>query len=141
MGLIALILFGVLNLIYSRCHNSFGAEFNGRRKQLKIPIVHPEWPVYKDDKHTTWEKAKVEKGHGFKFIVYDGCELDGEQDHYWFSSKKLQDTVLTMDYRYRNSYRKIDSAIFTFRQGNREDTITRQKADSILAANKIDRDY
>ncbi|HZY35653.1 MAG TPA: hypothetical protein VFE53_03330 [Mucilaginibacter sp.] len=141
MGIIAFILFGLSAIINSRCQNGFGAEFNARRKQLKIPVVHPDWRVYKHDDYTTWEKAKVEKGHGFKMATYDGCELNFEEDHYWFSSKKLQDTVLTMDYWYKNSRRKIDSTIFTFLQGNNEDTITRQKADSILAANKINRDY
>jgi hypothetical protein len=142
VAIVALLLIAVFKYRTYRCQNSFGVEMNARRKALKIPIIPPGWPVYHtDDRYTIWTEQKVKKGHGFKLVTYDGCELNLEEDHYWFSSKKLQDTVLTMDYLYPNSHRKIDSATFTFRQGDHEDTITRQKADSILAANKIDRDY
>ena len=144
--LIATIVTVVLVVLFKyreyRCQNSFGVEFNARRKALQIPIIPPDWPVYhKGDGYTIWMQPKHAKGHGYKQVVYDGCELDAEQDNYYFSAKPDQDTVLEADQLYQNSHRKINSATFTFRQGEHVDTITRQKADSILAANKIDRDY
>jgi len=142
VALIAFMLFGLFKSVNRGCKNSFGVEFNARRKQLNIPALPPDWPVfYEGEKCTTWQQPKGKKGHGFKIMVYDGCEPDGELDHYYFSPKRLQDTVLTMDHRYKNTHRKTDSAIFTFQTGDHVDTITRQKAESILTANKIDRDY
>ncbi|BAU52644.1 hypothetical protein [Mucilaginibacter gotjawali] len=138
----SLIYVGVSTYLHHRCANSFGTEFNGKRKELHIPIIPSDWPVYhKDENSTIWQEPKVKKGHGFKLVAYHGCELDLEEDHYYFSSKKLQDTVLTMDHSYVNSQRKRDSTIFTLHRGNRLDTITRKQADSIFIAYKIDKDY
>lgn len=132
----------IQGLIDSRCADSFGPEFNKKRKELHIPIIPSGWKVYNSTETATlWKAPKVRKGHGFKVVVYDGCELDGEEDHYYFSSKKIQDTVLEVAYRYINKHRSKDSTVFVFQIGNHADTITRGKADSIFAANKIDRDF
>ena len=115
---------------------------NARRKAMKIPILPPGWEVYhKGESYTIWQIPKVKKGHGFKQVVYDGCNLDMEEDHFYFSTKPLQDTVLQMYYLFKNNRRKIDSTIFTFRQGNHDDTLTREQAEHILAVNGIDKDY
>jgi hypothetical protein len=142
IAIIGLVIVGSIKFVHQRCQNSFGVEFNATRKQMKIPKLHPEWVVYhKDDGYTIWQAAKTKKGHGFKQIVYDGCELGEEVDDYYFSSKAIQDTILSIEHLYKNSHRKIDSVIFTFREGNREDTISRGQAEYILVANGIDRDY
>jgi len=67
--------------------------------------------------------------------------LNLEEDYYWFSSKKLQDTILKIDYRYINSHMRKDSTIFSFRRGDHVDTLTKHQADSIFKAYKIDQDY
>jgi hypothetical protein len=137
-----LIFYGIYKYKVYRCHSSFGTELNGRRKEMHIPILPADWPMYNtEDYSTIWQAPKVKKGHGFKIVVYNDCELDLEEDHYYFSSKKLQDTVLTTEYRYINSFRKKDSTIFTFQIGGYVDTITSKQADSIFKANKIDKDY
>lgn len=138
-----LIFFGVEKYETFRCQSSFGLELNERRIKLKIPILPSNFKVYIKDEHSTmWESPKVKKGHGFKVIVYDDCELDGEEDHFYFSSKNIQDTVLEIDYRYINSHRTKDSTIFTFQiKDHPADTITSKQADSIFKAYKINRDY
>jgi len=126
------------NYINSRCAASFGLEFNKKRKELHVPIIPSDWKIYnRDATATLWEVPKVKRGHGFKVVVYDGCELDGEEDHYYFSSKKIQDTVLRVNHLFANKSRSKDSTIFTFQVGHDEDTISSRRADSILMANKI----
>ena len=138
----SLIYLGVSTYLDFRCANSFGPEFNEKRKALHVPIIPLGWKVYNSDKtSTTWQEPRVQKGHGFKVVVYNGCELDAEQDHFYFSSKKLQDTVLTMDYSYANSQRKRDSTVFTLQIGDHDHTITPKQADSIFIACKINKDY
>ncbi len=144
LGFIAVLVFVVDSITKfknSRCQSKFGPELNERRKQLGISIVPPDWVVYsKDDHATLWQSPKKEKGHGFKVVVYDGCELDGEEDHYYFDSKKIHDSVLDIDYKYVNSKRKKDSTVFTYQLGNHLDTITRKQADSIFLANHVKKD-
>ncbi|MCO5947046.1 hypothetical protein [Mucilaginibacter flavidus] len=144
LGLIGgfFIFLGVSKYIDFRCANSFGPEFNKKRKELHIPIIPPVWKVYfSDENATAWQASKVSRGHGFKVVIYNGCDLDGEEDHYYFSSKKIQDTVLTAYYKYVNRYRNKDSTVFIFQIGHHADTITSKKADSIFVANKISKDF
>lgn len=137
-----LIFSGVSKYIDFRCANSFGPEFNKKRKELHIPIIPLVWKVYFSDVNATaWQASKVRRGHGFKVVVYNGCDIDEEEDHYYFSSKKIQDTVLTAYYKYVNRNRRKDSTVFIFQIGHHADTITSKKADSIFAANKISKDF
>jgi len=133
---------GVMYYVDFCCAASFGPEFNKKRKELHIPIIPSGWKVYNtENRSTAWQAPKVSRGHGFKVVVYDGCDLDGEEDHYYFSSKKIQDTVLEVDYRYVNKHRSKDSTVYTFQVGDHADTITTRQADSIFVANKINRDF
>lgn len=136
-----LIFSGVSKYIDFRCANSFGPEFNKKRKELHIPIIPPAWEVYSSNKNATvWQAPGVSRGHGLKVVVYNGCDLDAEKDYYYFSSKKMQDTVLTAYYKCVNSNRSKDSTVFIFQIGHHADTISSKKADSIFAANKISKD-
>jgi hypothetical protein len=143
VGIALVLLFiGIRYLKQSICQSGFCTELNGKRRELHISILPSGWQLYhKDDNYTIWWVPKVKKGHGFKQIVYDGCELDLEEDQYYFSSKKLQDTIITIDYKYINSHRSKDSTLFTFQEGNHTDTISSKQADSIFSANKINKDY
>ncbi|WDF79209.1 hypothetical protein PQ469_04235 [Mucilaginibacter sp. KACC 22773] len=136
-----LIFSGVSKYIEFSCANSFGPEFNKKRKELHIPIIPPAWEVYFKDKYATaWQARRVSRGHSLKVVVYNGCDLDAEEDHYYFSSKKMQDTVLTAYYKYVNRNRGKDSTVFIFQIGDHTDTISSKKADSIFVANRISKD-
>jgi hypothetical protein len=147
-----LIVFGIcaVVLIYSgvrkvrnvACANNFGRELNQKRRSLHIPIIPASWQVkQKDDNFTLWTpNGNIVKGHGYKGVSYDGCELNEEDDHYYFDSKKVHDTILEIEYRYINSKRKRDSTIFIFQIGHHADTISKKMADSILMANKTQLD-
>lgn len=124
------------------CADNFGPELNQKRQSLHIPIIPASWHVaQKDDNFTLWTpQSNMVKGHGYKGISYNGCELNGEEDHYYFDSKKVHDTILEIDYRYINSRRKRDSTIFIFQIRHHADTISKKMADSILMANKTQLD-
>jgi hypothetical protein len=64
--LIATIVTVVLVVLFKyreyHCQNSFGVEFNARRKALQIPVLPPGWPVYhKGDGYTIWMQAEQKK--------------------------------------------------------------------------------
>ena len=116
------------------CTSTFGIELNQRRAKLHIPLLPSSWHVLnKDETYSIWvPQNQMVIGHGFKEVVYRGCELDEELDHYYFDLKNPHNKVLEINYKYVNSKRKIDSTLFTLQIGNYDDTISKTKADSIL---------
>lgn len=124
-----------------RCLDKFGTEFNLRRQKLGIPLLPADWHIdFQDSRSTDWRK-KDSMGHYYKTTLVDSlCAPEYEEDRYnlkpvrgvlrnmliltWFDNKKHADTI-----RYE------------YTGGNSTRTITRQQADSIFAAEKIQKDY
>src|SRR6202012_3201856 len=124
------------------CDDRFGRKFNARRHKLGTPEIPADWHVdYKGRGHVTW-KAKDTVGHAVKYIDIDSsCAILFETDFY--NLKPIHGTArdVSVDTRYAKG-KGSDSISYHYEAGfNTGRTITRQQADSILAAEKIKKDY
>lgn len=141
---ICLIYLATVSIIHfknSICQNKFGPEFNARRRALKIPVIPSNWHIKQQDDHFTWWIGKeLVIGHESKRVVNFGCEIDEEKDDYFFDIKQVQDRYLEITHKFTNSIRKQDSTTYSYQIGDRANLITKEEADSIFRAEKMNTD-
>ncbi len=139
---IGLITVGILYLKTSICQSEFGPELNSKRRSLQIPIIPPHWHIKQKDEHFAWWIGKeIVVGHESKRLIYSDCELDQEIDDYFLKAKDSHGRWIQSRYKYSNSHRLKDSIVYTYQIGDfYYHSITKQQADSIFKAEKINKD-
>ncbi len=123
------------------CQDKFGPEFNVRRQRMGIPTIPPGWQNnarYGED-DAFWSGKEGVNGHEGKTIVFSSdCVLDFERDDYRIEPSNGLSRSISIIVRYAKGKGR-DTISFQYSPGAR--TITRQQADSIFAAEKIQKDY
>ena len=122
------------------CQDKFGQEFNARRRSLGIPEIPANWHVDdRWDRYVDWKGKNGVTGHADKAVGVDStCTLEFEQDDYDLKplKDKRRDVTISTHYAKGN-----DSIFFSYYDGDSSHVISRHKADSIFAVEKIRKDY
>jgi hypothetical protein len=124
------------------CDDKFGREFNARRRKLGTPEIPADWNVdYKGRRSVDW-KAKDTAGHAVKYISIDSsCTIRSEEDFYNLKPIHGVSRDVSVFTRYAKG-KGSDSISYFYEAGfNTNRQISRQQADSIFAAEKINKDY
>jgi len=121
---------------------SYSKEFNHCRQKLGIPVIPASWQVKsKGYKDIEWQSKKSIIGHDEKLIVLTtDYKIEFETDDY---KLKPQDTIernLYVRYIYATG-KHPDTLDYSYAVGDSVRSITRQVADSILNAARIQKDY
>lgn len=122
-------------------HDKFGLPFNTERKRLSIPIIPSYWHVKRRDNIAIeWIGKEDVIGHKRKTIAFTGSDIDGELDTYKLPDQAGKQRWIEIEYRYKNKEHS-DSISYTYQIEHHADEISRIKADSIFAGEKINKDY
>jgi len=124
------------------CMDKFGKEFNQRRRSLGMPVIPSDWQIdyFRRKNSTNWKK-KDTIGHYYKTTGVDSaCQITYEVDKYNFKPYRGVSRSMSSEYRFGNG-RDRDTMVFYYEAGAGSRTITHQQADSIFAAEKIQKDY
>jgi hypothetical protein len=104
-------------------------------------VIPPDWHVdFRGTGVTDWKKNDT-TGHYWKISNADStCALESEED--WYNFKPIKGVSRTMSIYTRFASGMVSGTIrFDYEVGDSTKTITRQQADSIFAAEKIQKDY
>ncbi|MBB3057970.1 hypothetical protein [Mucilaginibacter gotjawali] len=127
------------------CQAQFGPQFNTKRRNLGIPVIPEKWQIKESSEgRVRWAPADSLIGHQKKYIYIDtGCVIEEELDYYGLTSQHGNKREVMIETQFGRG-RLNDSVFYYYYHddaGRRADTITRQQADSIFAAEKIRKDY
>jgi hypothetical protein len=117
--------------------DKLGKEFNPQRRELGLPVIPAGWYIKDRDKHSTEWQGNDTIGHYWKMTWVDSSYLlETEYDVYRLKSGG----DVEIDARFSKG-NKLDSISYSHEEGSDSRTITRRQADSIFAAEKIQKDY
>jgi len=125
------------------CLDKFGTEFNQRRQKLGIPILPAGWRINSvGSRSIDWiNKDSTTTGHFAKSSLVDSlCALEYEEDGYNLKSSRGIARHMSVLIWFDNK-KRTDTIKYNYDVGDSTKTITRQQADSIFAAEKIQKDY
>jgi hypothetical protein len=124
------------------CQDKFGPELNARRRGLGIAVIPVGWQVDSRNKHSVeWKSKDTVACHNSKTITVDStCTLVAEYDEYYLRPSRGELRYVSVLTQYAKGM-VIDSIIYNFYDGDRTLVISRNAADSMLAAEKIKKDY
>ncbi|OOQ61722.1 hypothetical protein [Mucilaginibacter pedocola] len=120
----------------------FGTSYNHVRVKIGAPTIPADWkPDYADLAHMYWNNKFI-SGHYHKMIVFDTLKaIAHEEDVYKLDSLKGKERSIEIITQYARDGRS-DSIFYRYYQtGSDMQIITHQKADSLLDAEKLSRDY
>ena len=122
------------------CSARFGREFNGKREYRSVPILPWGWKKIDSGWRTVWNGDTSAFGHYAKEIIIDSaCRIDWEDDDY--KLKPVGDMAREISIRMKYAKgRGEDSLFYYYSVGDSTHAITRQKADSLFAAEHIESD-
>jgi hypothetical protein len=123
------------------CVAKFGKEFNQRRRSLGIPSIPSDWKIKRIGSGSAEWQKKDSTGHYWKLTFIDStCALDFERDAY--NLKRANGVTRSISISSTLARDKASETIrFVYEVGDSTKTIPRQQADSIFAAEKIQKDY
>jgi hypothetical protein len=124
------------------CLDKFGPVFNRARQKLGTPQIPANWEVeHGRGNSVTWRAKDTTIGHQTKSIYLDSaCRVLSEYDDYKLGHNKADSGSMSIRTRY--SYGQgMDSIFYYYDPGDSSRLISRQQADSVFAAKKINRDY
>jgi len=120
----------------------FGTAFNARRLVLGIPEIPAGWHI--TSRGNTWVDWKAKDsviGHESKDISFDSIRsIIFENDEYTLKPLQGKKRDMNVFTKYARGKAK-DSIFFSYYDGDTSRTISRNKADSLFAAEKIKKDY
>jgi hypothetical protein len=117
--------------------DNLGKDFNPRRRALGLPVIPAGWYIKNRDRHSTDWRGNDTTGHYWKMTMVDSTyTLDFEEDEYQL--KAGGDIMIQARFSKGN---KLDSISYSYEEGSNSRPITHQQADSIFAAEKIQKDY
>ncbi len=124
------------------CLDKFGLEFNNMRRSRGVPVIPVDWyEVTRSDHVVEWRQKDSIAGHHRKDISVDSsCTLIFEEDGYYLRKINRKSRNLNISTIYANG-KGGDSTIFRYYDGDSIRVVTKRKADSIFAAEKIEKDY
>lgn len=124
------------------CQDQFGLVYNKVRQKLGVPQIPANWEIERDgDYLVTWRARDTTIGHQIKRISTDSaCRVLYEDDDYKLGYKNSDKGSMFIQTRYAQG-KGIDSIFYYYAPGDSGRLISRQKADSIFAVKKINRDY
>jgi hypothetical protein len=125
----------------SVCREKFGKEFNQLRQSLGIPMIPADWKIKRAASGSAEWQKKDSTGHYWKLTFIDStCALDFERDEY--NLKRAHGVTRRISIVSTFARGKGKGTVrFDYEVGDSTHTITRQQADSILTAEKIQKDY
>jgi hypothetical protein len=127
----------------NNCQDKVGREFNERRRRMEVPVIPPGWQnkARYGDGDARWHGKEGVIGHEGKIIYFaSDCVIDFERDDYNFKPSGNVSRSLSILTKYAKGKGR-DTISFDYTVGDSTRTIIRQQADSIFAAEKIQKDY
>ncbi|WP_295673295.1 hypothetical protein [uncultured Mucilaginibacter sp.] len=127
------------------CQAQFGPEFNTTRRSIGTPIIPANWQIKESSEgRVLWQPADSLIGHQKKYIrIETGCAIEEELDYYGLASRHGNKRELMIETQFGRG--RLNDSVFYYyyhdKAGRRTDTLSRQQADSIFAAEKIRKDY
>ena len=123
------------------CQDKFGKEFNERRQRIGIPKIPADWHIESRSFSVEWKGKDHVIGHALKVIGIDSiCAAASERDEYNIKPLINKARKISILFRYARGNDK-DSISFDYTLGDSTYKISRQQADSIFSAEKINKDY
>ncbi|GAA3974756.1 hypothetical protein [Mucilaginibacter dorajii] len=124
------------------CQDQFGLIYNKVRQKLGTPQIPANWEIeYRTDYSVTWRAKDTTIGHQIKRISIDSaCRVLYEDDDYKLGYNNSDKSSMLISTRYTHG-KGGDSIFYYYNPGDSSRLISKQKADSIFAAKKINRDY
>ncbi|CAN5444870.1 hypothetical protein BH09BAC6_BH09BAC6_07900 [soil metagenome] len=127
----------------SVCQDKFGWEFNERRRKLGVPEIPADWNIEsRGNRSMDWKGKESATGHESKYISIDStCRIEMELDDYKLKTINGVSRDLSISTRYKNG-KGSDSVFYSYYEaGDYKGLISRQQADSIFYADRINKDY
>ncbi|MEO3402293.1 hypothetical protein AAFN85_00215 [Mucilaginibacter sp. CAU 1740] len=119
----------------------YGLSYNGKRKSLGIPAIPNHWHIKERNLDFIWWTGDENViGHKRKSVVFSGCDIEAEYDVYTLPKQNGQGRWIEIEYNYPTKRRK-DSVVYTYQIEHDAKQISRKMVDSILNADKINKDY
>ncbi|MDB5134306.1 MAG: hypothetical protein JWP37_909 [Mucilaginibacter sp.] len=138
---IIFLIIGVTAFKKKICQDKFGLELNQRRRILKIPVIPEYWHVKNKEEHSAyWIDKYGVIGHESKVVVFYGCQIKKEIDIYILKEQDGNPRSIELTYVYAKG-NADDSIKTSYLIGHHDNIISRQQADSIFKAEKINPDY
>ena len=130
----------VKSLYTKRCRAKYGKEYNSVRKKFGVPLIVNNWEIdTKYENATVWGILNGDViGHKRKTVIFDGCDVIEEEDVYQLPIENREKRFIEMHYKY-NVVKHKDS--IGYQVGSYSKLITKIKADSILNAEHINKNY
>ena len=125
-----------------RCQDKkYGLSYNDKRKSLGIPAIPAHWHVKEHNPDFIWWTGDENIiGHKRKSVAFSGCDIVEEYDVYTLPKQNWQGRWIQIEYNYATETKK-DSVAYTYQTDHTSRHISRSTADSILNAEKINKDY
>ncbi|HWZ02762.1 MAG TPA: hypothetical protein VNX40_04070 [Mucilaginibacter sp.] len=128
------------------CQAQFGPEFNAKRRSLGTPIIPANWQIKESSEgRMLWQPADSVAGHQRKYIHIDtGCGIEDEYDYYDFLNQHGYKRTIRIETQFGRGRQRDSIFYYCYYNndaGSHTDTLSRQQADSIFAAEKIKKDY
>src|SRR3984885_2121729 len=125
------------------CQVKFGKAFNRRRLNMGVPVIPEGWHNKSsfDDAEANWKGKDNVIGHEGKIIFFSSdYGIDFERDDYNLAPSRSLLRSISIKTTFAKGKGR-DTISFDYSVGDSTKTITRQQADSIFAAEKIQKDY
>jgi len=126
---------------HTLCHTQFGVPFNQSRRERGIPTIPQDWQMeLKSDTEIVWKGKNKAIGHISKCVFIDStCTDTFEIDYY--NLKPLRGVSRSLSIAEEAYEQPLDTYICMYDFGDNHRQINKMEADSILIAEKIQKDY
>jgi len=125
------------------CQDKFGLVFNKTRKTLGVPQIPADWHIEtRGNRSVDWAARDSTLGHESKTIFIDSiCRIELERDEYNLKPLNGVTRYMSITTHYYARGKSADSIFYYYEEGDDNRLISKQRADSIFAKEKIKKDY